>query len=77
MKRNGDVRLAGVSPEARAVLESTGVDRLFKIFDSIAEAESSFRRSPAGLAPLEVVHHLPHRAAEHRISEHRASENAA
>jgi anti-sigma B factor antagonist len=42
MKRNGDVRLAGVSAAVRSILESAGVHRLFRIFDSIAEAESSF-----------------------------------
>jgi anti-sigma B factor antagonist len=77
IKRNGDVRLAGVSQEALATLESTGVDRLFRIFDSSAEAESSFRRGPAGPASLEVGHCMPHRAQEHRFSEHRTSENAA
>jgi anti-anti-sigma factor len=44
MKRNGDVRLSGVSEEARVVLESTGTDGLFSIFDSNQEAENSFRR---------------------------------
>lgn len=44
MKRNGDVRLAGVSEEARAGLASVGADRLFHIFASNADAESSFHR---------------------------------
>jgi anti-sigma B factor antagonist len=44
MKRNGDVKLASVSQEARTTLELTGVDRLFEIFDTNAEAVSSFRR---------------------------------
>ena len=77
MKRNGDVRLAGVTPEARAVLQSTGVDRLFKIFDSIAEGEGSFRRGPALLASLEATHRESHRASENRTSDHGAPENAA
>jgi anti-sigma B factor antagonist len=42
MKRNGDVRLAGVSAGVRSILESTGVHRLFRIFDSNAEAVNSF-----------------------------------
>lgn len=42
LKRNGDVRLAGVSPAARAALSSTRIDRLFQLFDSIEEAVSSF-----------------------------------
>jgi hypothetical protein len=44
MKRNGDVRLAGVPISARAVLESAGFDRLFKVFDTDAEAVKSFQR---------------------------------
>jgi len=47
MKRNGDVKLAGVPQEAMAALELAGVDRLFEIFDTNAEAVSSFRRLPA------------------------------
>lgn len=43
MKRNGDVRLAGIPPEARAVLDITGATHLFEIFDNVEEAESSFR----------------------------------
>jgi anti-sigma B factor antagonist len=44
LKRNGDVRLAGLSPAARTILQSTGADRLFRIFASQAEAVSSFHR---------------------------------
>jgi anti-sigma B factor antagonist len=47
MKRNGDVRLAGVSPPARAALASVGADRLFPIFASNADAVSSFHQHPA------------------------------
>jgi anti-sigma B factor antagonist len=77
MKRNGDVRLAGVSREARAILESSGVNRLFKIFDSIAEAENSFRRGPAELAPVDSVHRGSRREAGNRGAENKTSENAA
>jgi anti-anti-sigma factor len=48
MKRNGDVKLAGVPQEVMATLELAGVDRLFEIFDTNAEAVTSFRRLPAG-----------------------------
>lgn len=44
MKRNGDIRLSGVSPEARANLERAGVDRLFHVFSTIGEAVESFHR---------------------------------
>jgi len=44
IKRNGDVKLAGVPAGARATLKLTGVDRIFEIFDTNAEAVNSFRR---------------------------------
>ena len=44
IKRNGDVKLAEVSAEARSALELTGVDRIFEIFDTNAEAINSFRK---------------------------------
>ena len=51
MKRNGDVRLAAIPPGAGAILESTGADRLFDIFDTAAEAENSFHQVPADAVP--------------------------
>jgi anti-anti-sigma regulatory factor len=45
MKRNGDVRLAAVWPEARASLKLSGIERLFRIFDTTADAVDSFQRS--------------------------------
>jgi anti-sigma B factor antagonist len=63
MKRNGDVKLASVPQEARTTLELCGVDRLFEIFDTNAEAVSSFRRLPADEYSNEYVpfgsHHTP------------------
>lgn len=58
MKRNGDVRLAGVPLEAEAILEATGISRLFDIFDTPSEAVNSFHQHP-----LEAVSemHLPDR----------------
>jgi anti-anti-sigma regulatory factor len=44
IKRNGDVKLAAVPHGARSTLKLTGVDRLFEIFDTNAEAVNSFRR---------------------------------
>jgi anti-anti-sigma factor len=46
MKRNGDVRLSALSQTARAALESSGMDRLFQIFDDDAAAVKSFQRLP-------------------------------
>jgi anti-sigma B factor antagonist len=42
MKRDGDVKLAAVSPASAAMLELLRVDRLFEIFDSPEEATRSF-----------------------------------
>jgi anti-anti-sigma factor len=44
MKRDGDVKLAAVSPSARETLEMTRVDRLFEIYDTETEAVNSFFR---------------------------------
>jgi anti-anti-sigma regulatory factor len=46
MKRNGDVRLSGVAPEAITVLKRYAVDRLFKIFATNEDAIESYRRPP-------------------------------
>ncbi|HTX76536.1 MAG TPA: STAS domain-containing protein [Terracidiphilus sp.] len=51
MKRNGDIRLSGVSPEARHHLERAGVDRLFRIFSTIGEAVESFHRRSHVVTP--------------------------
>lgn len=48
LKRNGDVRLAGISPAARATLEDCKADRLFQMFGSKTEAIESFSRISAG-----------------------------
>jgi len=42
MKRDGDVKLAGVAPSAAVILEVMKVDRLFEMFDVAAEAVRSF-----------------------------------
>jgi anti-anti-sigma regulatory factor len=43
MKRNGDVRLAGVKPEAFVVLESAGAGYLFRNFATALEAVDSYQ----------------------------------
>jgi anti-anti-sigma regulatory factor len=53
MKRNGDARLAAVSPSAQAILKLIGADRLFQIFASNAEAVDSFHQYSAGLGATE------------------------
>lgn len=42
MKRNGDVRLAGLHKDAWAVLEAAGSADLFKHFENVAEARNSY-----------------------------------
>jgi anti-anti-sigma factor len=46
MKRNGDVRLSTLSQSARAALESSGMERLFQVFEDDAAAVKSFQRLP-------------------------------
>lgn len=67
MKRNGDVKLAAVSPAARETLELTRVDRLFEIYDTETEAVNSFFRP-------HLEHALPGRGAQ---DEGEMSESAA
>jgi len=52
MKRNGDVKLAGVPARAMARLETTGVSRLFESFETNAGAVNSFRRAKVDAASL-------------------------
>lgn len=51
MKRNGDVKLACVRTEAKASLLFAGVNRLFEIFATTAEATQSFRHRPHVAVP--------------------------
>ena len=55
MKRNGDVRLAAVHPAAQAAMAAAGVDRLFEIFPTAAEAVHSYRRRSAVVAPPQAA----------------------
>ena len=45
MKRNGDVRLAGMPTRAKAALKAADADALFSFFETAADAAASFRRS--------------------------------
>lgn len=69
MKRDGDLKLAALSPQAGVVLEMTRTDRLFEIYESSSDAVLSFSRFlPANLkqpaAVLGISSYLP--AAEKR-----------
>jgi anti-anti-sigma factor len=66
MKRNGDVKLAAIPAESKALLEVTGADRLFEVFETSAEAVTGYSRLSVG-ADVNVY------AAG---SSHRGSENA-
>ena len=57
MKRNGDARLAAVSPSAEAMLKSIGADRLFQSFASNADAVSSFYQHSTALGTIEYSEH--------------------
>lgn len=46
IKRNGDLKLAAVSAGPRAILEFTGIDGLFEIYEDASEAVQSFHRIP-------------------------------
>jgi anti-anti-sigma factor len=51
MKRDGDVKLAAVSPEAAVILEIMRVDRLFEMFETTDEAVQSFHAFPTCAVP--------------------------
>ncbi len=52
MKRDGDVKLASVSPQAAVILELTRTDRLFEIYESSTDAARSF----SGFLPNAMKH---------------------
>ena len=55
MKRNGDVKLAAVSPGPAVVLELTSVDGLFEIYETTEDAVQSFHHPsllPFGQKPV-------------------------
>jgi anti-sigma B factor antagonist len=47
MKRNGDLKLACVSPPLASILEITRADRLFEIFETCSDAIESFHQFSA------------------------------
>ena len=61
MKRDGDLKLASLSPQAAMVLELTRTDRLFEIYETSTDAARSFsgflpnamRQIPAFQQPAE------------------------
>jgi anti-sigma B factor antagonist len=53
MKRNGDIRLAELSPDARSVLCVSNVDSLFHCFETVSEAVESYHRPRSAFVSLE------------------------
>lgn len=50
--RNGDIKLAAISSQAKAALQLNGVDSLFEMFITTAEATGSYRRFSPPLTSL-------------------------
>ena len=72
MKRDGDLKLAALSPQAEVILELTRTDRLFEIYNTAADAVRSFtryvpaamRRQPFGIVPDVAIAEGPPPAPE-------------
>lgn len=58
MKRDGDVKLASLSPQAAVVLELTRTGRLFEIYENSTQAMKSF----SSFLPNALKHYYPHPA---------------
>lgn len=61
MKRDGDIKLAALSPQSAVVLEMTRTDRLFEIFQTASDAVRSFR-----VFTPQAMTNQPFRTAEER-----------
>ena len=51
MKRDGDVKLCALSPEAAVMLELMRVDRVFEVAKTSEESVRSFNATPADVVP--------------------------
>jgi len=54
LKRDGDLKLAALSPEAEVILELMRVARVFETFSTSEEAARSFNAIPADAIPQEA-----------------------
>lgn len=59
LKRNGDVKVAALAPDAETAFAASGLNRLFSVYTSAAEAAASFHQvstlsapSAAAVSPL-------------------------
>lgn len=65
MKRDGDLKLAALSPQSALVLELTRTDRLFEIYETSTDAVRSY----SGFLPNMLKHFYPPiRPAVHHVS---------
>jgi anti-sigma B factor antagonist len=69
MKRDGDLKLAAVSPASAVILELMRVDRLFEVFATSAEAVHSFQI----FAPATVPQAQPWYAAPQGLTDLKAA----
>lgn len=54
LKRNGDVKLAALHPDAKAVLQCAGARRLFEVYPTPAEAARSYDHAHVNPEPWEI-----------------------
>ncbi len=45
-KSNGEIKLSGLSNEARSVLQLTQLDKIFELYETENDAVESFKKSP-------------------------------
>ncbi len=65
MKRDGDLKLAAVSPASAVILELMRADRLFEVFETADEAVRSFQIfAPATPAQSQPWYATPHGMAD-------------
>ncbi len=54
LKRNGDIKLAALHPDAKAVLQRAGARRLFEVYPTAAEAARSYDHAHVNPEPWEI-----------------------
>ena len=69
LKRNGDIKLSAIPASSVAILEQTGVNRLFDIFESTDAAVTGFHQPQrAMIAQAPVLDVIASRSAESKAS---------
>ena len=54
MKRDGDLKLAAVSPASATIMELMRVDRIFEVYETAEQAARSFQAVPVQEVPQEL-----------------------